>query len=74
MFKNQKYEAVASALKETREIVEAAFEPGTASQGVALASVDTAIEKVCRNLKATHRGDYAFSESRFLKAAGHPDA
>ncbi len=70
MFKNQKYEAVAAGLKETREIVTAAFEDGTVAQSTALAALDTATEKVADRLKAAHHGDYPFRTSRFLKAAG----
>jgi urease accessory protein UreF len=70
MYNNKQYQAIADALRETRESVEAAFEDGTALQAAALAAVDTAIVKVGNRLQATHRGAYPFKPSRFFEAAG----
>jgi hypothetical protein len=69
-YNNKQYQAIADALRETRESVTAAFEDGTALQAAALAAVDTAIEKVCKGLQASHRGAYSFKPSRFMEAAG----
>lgn len=70
MFKNKKYEAVADALRQARETVDEAFREGTASHVAAMAALDTATLRVMDGLKSAHRSDYAFSEARFLEAAG----
>lgn len=69
-FNNQQYQAIADALRETRETVDAAFQGGTATHAAAMAAVDTAIEKVAARLQSAHRGAYSFKPSRFLEAAG----
>lgn len=69
-FQNKTYQAIADGLLQTREIVAAAFEDGTATQAAALAAMDTAAEKVGQRLQAQHRGAYSFKMSRFLKACG----
>lgn len=70
MFNNKHYQAVADGLADARRVVDSAFTEGTASHAAAVAAWETTAEKVMASLRSHHSGAYAFSESRFRKAAG----
>jgi len=71
MWNNKQYQTVADGLKDARDAIDAAASiGGEVWHAVAIDAWETTAEKVMASLRAHHRGDYAFSESRFRKAAG----
>lgn len=69
-FNNKTYQAIADVINDARREAYDSFADGTASQAVALATVERMAERMCKDLQARHHGAYAFKPDTFMKACG----
>lgn len=68
------FEAIAEAVADAKRKVTYAWQDGTVPQAAALSALETVAEELATASAQRYRGGYGFKRSKFMEAAGFPDA